>query len=641
MLKMKKKFLLIPSHNFINQTDKSQLVYAFAIISFMFLIYYFLFFIFQSKFRFSPIVNKDLLNSFVVPVIGTKGYELYILFIGTNLYLIFSYLIIINSKIFTLFRSKIFQIIVIVPILIKILTTYPKKVADISINLPALSVFLVSLGLIMVISYKARSIIGKLSPALKSTLILTIWLFFTLFTILTIPVLSGSTTDYNFFIAPALKLLDGEQLGSFYIQYGLGEIVLFKYMLTLGLKLHQMQIIQAIIFSFWFLLYYFLALKLFKEKFFVFLFLLSLVLFRFIASPFHPILSPQGNPMRLDLWLPLFLIAIRFKILSPVTSLAFSAAYVLDNFFGLLYFLVYLSAIVALTLLKKLHHKTIQIKKMILILAPVIGSLFFQYRYFGSFFSPSAKLVDALDYWQMNISPHSMYWVSILILGLFLYTILKEKTGNLKANYLLLLGLALVELIYFFGRSHENNFMITSGILLVILFLTFEKLAKLYNLRKTLFSMSGIFILITSLIFSAPIFENLNRVYDHLKRGVLTDINPIDRAIDQDQDFLNNYATKKIYFISNYDAYLNYRYNLKQVGFYNPFIANLFLEDTIKLLIGISKDNYLILWEDSPVFKIENYNKSKLLSDQGLKFELTNGPTLADIKFFELNIVNR
>lgn len=638
---MKKKFLLIPSQDFSNQKDKSQLSYIFAVLSFLFLIYYFLFFIFQSKFRFPPMINKDLLNPFVVPVIGTKGYELYILFIGTCIYLIFSYLMMINSKIFILFKYKIFQIIVFVPILIKILTTYPRKVADISNNLLALSVFLVSLGLVIFIFYKVRPVFRKLPLTFKFSLILILWLAFTLFTILTIPVLTGSTTDYNFFIAPALKLLNGEKLGSFYLQYGLGETVLFKYMLALGLRLHHMQIIQAIIFSFWFLLYYLLALKLFREKFFVFLFLLSLVLFRFIASPYHPILSPQGNTMRLDLWLPLFLIVIRFKILSPITSLAFSTAYVLDNFFGLLYFFVYIVAILTLTLLKKLHNESIHIKTVILILVPVIASILFQYHYFGSFFSPSAKLVDDLDYWQMNISPHSMFWVGILVLALFIYIILKEKTRNLKENYLFLLGLALVGLIYFFGRSHENNLMITSGILLVILFITFDKLAKLYNLRKILFSMSGIFILITSLLFSAPIFENLNRVYDHLKRNVLIDINPIDKTIDQNQDFLNNYPAKKIYFISNSDAYLNYRYDLKQIGYYTPFIANLFMEDTNKLLLDLSKDNYLILLEDDPSFTIEQYNESKFLNGQGLRFELTGGLNLADIKFYELNIVNR
>jgi len=638
---MKKKFFLIPSRNFVNQTDKNQLSYIFAVLSFLFLIFYFLFFIFQSKFRFPPMINKDLLNSFVAPVIGTKGYELYILFIGTCLYLLFSYLMMINSKISILFKSKIFQITLFIPVLIKILTTYPRKVADISNNLTALSIFLVSLGLVIVIAYKVRSIFSKPSLTFKFSLILILWLAFTLFTILTIPVLTGSTTDYNFFIAPALKLLKGEPLGSFYLQYGLGEIVLFKYMLALGLRLHHMQIIQAVIFSFWFLLYYFLALKLFKEKFFVFLFLLLLVLFRFIASPYHPILSPQGNTMRLDLWLPLFLIAIHFKIFSPVTALAFSTAYILDNFFGLLYFLVYLLAILASTLLKKLHNESIHIKTVILISIPVIASLFFQYRYFGSFFSPSAKLVDDLDYWQMNISPHSMFWVSLLVLGLFLFIILKEKNGNLKENYLLLLGLAIVELIYFFGRSHENNLMITSGILLLMLFISFDKLAKLYNFRKILFSLSGIFILITSLLFSTPIFENLNRVYDHLKRSVLIDVNPIDRAIDHNHDLLNIYPTKKIYFISNYDAYLNYRYGLKQAGYYSPFIANLFMEDTIRLLLDLSKDNYLILLEDKPYFNIERYNESKFLNDKGLRFELTGDLNLSGIKFFELNIINR
>ena len=83
-------------------------------------------FLFQSKFRFPSAIDKDLLNTWVSPVIGTKGLELYILFIGTCVYLLFSYLMMVNNKIFSLFTNRFFQIALFIPITIKI--TAEKKV---------------------------------------------------------------------------------------------------------------------------------------------------------------------------------------------------------------------------------------------------------------------------------------------------------------------------------------------------------------------------------------------------------------------------------------------------------------------------------------------------------------------------------
>ena len=617
------------------------LTFSLSVISFLFLIYYFLFFALQSKFRFPPNINQDLLNPFVVPVTGTKGLELYILFLGTCLYLLLAYLLFINHQRLTLLKSKIVLFALSIPVIIKLLTTNPRNVAEISDNTIALSALLIFLGFSIFILYKFRSSTRRVTGALKIGLVSAVLLFFTLFVILTTPVLTGSTIDFNFFIAPALKLIDGEKLGSFYIQYSLGEILLFKYLLQQGAKLHHMQIVLAVIFSVWFLLYYFLAIKIFKEKFFVVLFLISLVLFKLLASPYHPMLSPQASTMRLDLWLPLFLVSFQFGLFSPVTSTAFSLAYIFDNFFGLFYFVVYLAFLAVFAFFRKRQDENLKIGKVIQLSIPITIAVFFQHYYFGSFFSQSARLVDDLDYWQLNISPHSMFWIILLILGLFLYISLKQKTKYLKENYFLLMAFAVTGLVYFFGRSHENNLMTTSGIILVLLFLNLDQISSIYGFKKSLFLLSSLFILTISFFFSKPILTNLNNVYNHLQRRVLVDVNPIDKSISQSPNLLANYQTGKIFLISGYDAYLNYRYSLKQEGYFSPFIANLFMEDTIRLIKELSKKDYTILLEDVSWFRAEIYNESIFLKKDGLKFFLKEGPSLGKIKFYQLIVAQR
>src|SRR5687768_9261093 len=92
-----------------------------------------------------------------------------------------------------------------------------------------------------------------------------------------------SVFDYNFFIGPALKIASGEQLGTFYIQYNLIGTYLFRMMVGLGLKAHQMQAVVGAVFVLWLWLYYLLAARLFDSRFMVVLFMIGLFVVRFMS----------------------------------------------------------------------------------------------------------------------------------------------------------------------------------------------------------------------------------------------------------------------------------------------------------------------------------------------------------------------
>lgn len=608
-----------------------------SVISLVFCVYYFSFFLFYRFFRFPPDINKSLLNSWVWQVIGSKGIEIYILFFGTLSFLIASYFAIIYSKLIPFISNKIVQIILISVLILKVITTYPKKIIGVTPSIPV-NIFLISIVLaIIYLGFKYNRRFLKLGKNIKSSYLIIFWLLFAVITILSIQ--KVSYTDYNFFIGPGLKLSYGERLGSFYMQYGLSETYLFKFMIELGLKLHHMQLILALILTFFFILYQKVSLNLIKDRVLLFLFMFTLILLRFLALEFPAISSPQANPMRLDLWLPLFFMVYKFGFYSILTSAAFSLGYIADDFFGLMFLGVYIIAVTILSLKSWLDKNTVHWRKGFLIVLPIALALSIHFYFFGTITSQSAKLVNDLMYWQMVISPYSMFWPYICVLPLFLYLSLKGKDKFRRSLDIFLLGLALVELIYFYGRSHEHNLLTTSGILVLILYLTFDKLRVEFKLKNSLYLISSTLLVIITFSFSQYIILNFTTAFNHISRKKILESNQIDKDIEKNMDFFKNYQTDKIFIMSFADAYINYRYKLKQTGYYSPFVANLYKEDTINLLRSLAGKGYILLYEEGDWFNVEEYND--FLKNKGVKFQSSKSKTLGNLQFNELKIIEK
>ena len=410
-------------------------------------------------------------------------------------------------------------------------------------------------------------------------------------------------------------------------------------MIDLGFKLHHMQFILAIILIFFFILYYKLASSLIKARFLLFLFMLNLILFRFLGLTFHAISSPQANPIRLDLWLPLFYIVTKFGFLSPVTSISFALAYLADDFFGLLMLAVYIIAIIFPVLRAIIKKDVTNLPKICFLLVPISLALYLHFYFFGTIISQSAKLVNDLKYWQMVISPYSMFWPFLLVFPLFLYISLHGRNQFQKQIYVFLLGLASVELIYFYGRSHEHNLLTTSGILLLILYLTLDKLKGVYKLKWNLYLVPLFLLIAITVLFSQYIILNLKTVFTRLSSGHILESNQIDKNIDRNPMFFDNYLTNKIFLMGFNDAYLNYRYNLTQIGYYSPFVANLYKDETIDLLKSLSLKGYTLLYEEGAWFNLDEYNN--YLKNSNIQFQSSRAKSLGELQFNELKIVEK
>lgn len=568
------------------------------------------------------------MDSWVWPVVGSKGLELEILFFGSTIFVLTAYIAAVNFKKIPLVSTRLVEHALILALVGKLITTFPATIA-VSANIAAVTLLLFFTVITIFVLFRYQKYIKRYLSILFA--------IFAAIVILSIQEIHDS--DFNFFVGPALKLHQGEPLGSFFIQYGILEIYLFKFMIDLGLKLHHMQLTLALIFICFLFLYYKVAKSQIKDRFLVYLFMFSLIIFRFLALKFHTISSPQATPMRLDLWVPLFLITSKFGFFSPISSASFALAYIADDVFGFVTLSVYITAIAFLTIRAVLVKEIVNFKNLFLLFIPITSAFLIHLYFFKSITSPAAKLFNELQYWRLVISPYSMYWPFLLIFPLFLYLTLTRKNQFQKQLSVFLLGLALVEMIYFFGRSHENNLMATSGILLLIFFMTLERLKEFYKKGISIYVAPIVLIMAITIMFSQNIILNLTTAFERLKSGQIFKENRIDRDIDQNPVFMESYQTKKIYLMGFNDAYLNYRYNLNQVGYYSPFVANLFKKETIKLLEDLESMDYVILYEEGSWFNIAEYND--YLKNTNIEFLSEKSKSLGNLQFYELKVAKK
>lgn len=375
-----------------------------------------------------------------------------------------------------------------------------------------------------------------------------------------------SVHDYAFFLGPANKILHGEPWGSFYQQYGLGQTLLFAGMMKLGFPLAGMQAVLALIFAFWIFLYYRLARRLFRNQALVLIFMAALILFRVLAFRYSTLSQPQTSPLRMDLWVPLLLVWARYGFASPATALAFGAVYLLDNQFGALFCGLYLAALAAGCLLK---HPTLAGRTptgIALLALPALGAFAFQLLVYQSPISPAGSHYQSNHIGFLPIDPHSLFWPMAFLLGLSLLLIAPRR----RPLHLFLFPVAAIELLYFFGRSHENALFMLSGIFLVIYFLALDHLAARLGRPAPAQAIAAVLIGCSVFLFEGGIWSRVAQAQRTLiARAWLAPV-PEEIRADGYPDWAREFPGRKIIFVSPDDAYLYYRFGLPMPGFWSP-----------------------------------------------------------------------
>lgn len=464
-------------------------------------------------------------------------------------------------------------------------------------------------------------------------------LLFTVFTVLVILQLDeASAFDYGFVIGPALKLSFGEHLGSFYMQYGLFMTYLFKWMVDLRLTLSHMQVVMGVIFALWYVFFWLLAKKLIKDSRLAFLCLVALFGLRFLAIRHDPTLIPQASPMRLDLWAPLLLVAYTFGLTSPFTALSFAIGYLLDNSFGLFYILAYYATVGSLFVLG-FRKRTIPIKSFALLFAPLLVALGVQVMLFGSLFSSAALLYARLLISFIPTSYTSYLWIVLAFLPIALYSFLLEPDARVKQVLFLFFAITLIQLNYFYGRSHEHNLLNLSGLLVFLFFFTLDRLRRVFSLRYSPVLLGVGFIVLGSVFFSGEANRKLTRAWARLATLNFSYTNTADSRAEEFAKVRLRYRTQKVYLLSDIDSYVYYRNNIHPPGYFNPFWANVLLDDTVGFLLDLVDQGYtLVFWKDERFILdfLEKLNQSSVIQKKAKEFDYVDSQ---DRRFWEVVLI--
>jgi len=278
--------------------------------------------------------------------------------------------------------------------------------------------------------------------------------------------------DYFYFFAPALRTLKGYALSQSYFQYD--QLLSFFVMgwLKFGLPLDRFHICVEFFYLIFFVGTYFFVKNFFLNKQLAFYFVFSLVLIKIYGNLGPPLMCPQVSPIRLDLWLILVALCLWKGPSHWTLGLALGFFLVFHHGFGLIYGISYLFLFFFISVLDRSIFK----QYILNICLMTIGELV------NRFFVASDKIMPGLNYVKYNIgfmpiNPKSFFWyVPVMVSATAL--LLWKSRAQLPQRYfqagIFLVLLAIGNLLYFFGRSHENNLINIAAILWLVFFVLMD-----------------------------------------------------------------------------------------------------------------------------------------------------------------------
>ncbi len=422
------------------------------------------------------------------------------------------------------------------------------------------------------------------------------WMCLALFTVLASS--PAFVYDYGFVMGPAGHLLQGEAWDSFYQQYGLAQTLFFAAMMKAGLSVQGMQIGVAGLFAVWLFCFRGLARALIADPMLRRLFVATVILVRFAAFRTYPFNFPQTSVARLELWAPLALCWARFGPASPLTAWAFGAAYLGDSQFGALLCGAYIAAVLAGMAWKHPAFAGLGPRRVAALVFPGALACAFHVAVFHSPVSTAGKLYFSLRIDMLPIEAHSLFWPLAWLLAACLAACLRKR----QPLELFLFPVLVIQLMYFFGRSHENNLLNVAGIILLILFVGLDRVAEIKASAAISRRVAWALILATTVVFGGGIRGRFGRMAANLSADRWTERSPEEALADGLEKFVAAHSDRHILWVSPFDAYLNYRFGVPAVGFWSPFAAHIDVDETsgfLKERLGAGDLAVLVGWDSA------------------------------------------
>jgi hypothetical protein len=472
--------------------------------------------------------------------------------------------------------------------------------------------------------------------------------------LLLIPVCFISTApiewyDYSLILAPALRLLDGVSIPEIYFQYDLLLSFIGLAWMKLGLDLNLFQVVGQCAYYLLLLGVFAFSRRWFFDKRLPVFLLVASVLLRIYAGPFDAIHSFQITPLRLDLWL-ILLMLMYFKRPDHWSAGVFCGVMlVLHKSFGIIYSAAYIELLLTLCIIEtagipgKFTEKAITALRIFFAknyrnLAMILAGAVTQYLLFrNANLSSDFSLVN-LKIGFIRIASTSFYWYVVALSGLAFMLLLKLR-DKLPANYLVA-GLCLNYLmignsLYFFGRSHQNNILNISIILLLLLFLVIDMASrflgkasgkpKLPFLQRNLGVIAGLaLVTLITAWYGNSIIDKTSIQAANIRKGQF--IYPSEVREQDIQRTLSEVKSvtgdnPKVYFVGDLDFLLNYYGRYTPVGYYSPVYAWISKREFNKFLQGLVGQGYY------------------LVVDNGLEQEVLSSLNMSHYKYIQGYIV--
>lgn len=453
-------------------------------------------------------------------------------------------------------------------------------------------------------------------------------LVFALAALLLIPVCFISTRsitwhDYQFILAPALRLFHGANVSEIYLPYDLLLSLVGLAWIKLQLDPNLFQVVGQGAFYLLLLGLFVFSRRWFVDKRLPVFLLVALVLVRIYAVLGGAATAFQVTPIRLDLWLILLLL-VYFKGPHHWSAGVFCGLLLLlHHNFGLIYSAAYIQLLLTLCVIN-----TVKLPAGIIRTAQTAAIAFFKRNYpnfalmlagavahYLLFKNP--EIQDDLNFIRMGIgfakiATDSFYWYVVAGIGLSFMLLLRLRT-RIPDNYLAasfcLIYLVIGNSLYFFGRSHENNIINISAILLLLFFLLLDlaglvlakdsgKPAKLLNRGNLGILVSLVLIASITVWYGGNIiakaaaqahiagkgqFVYPSRISKQSVLDVIAQVKPVTGD------------NPKVYFVDYYDFLFDYYGGYAPVGYYNPMHSLVSRREFEKFLQRLLDEGYYLV----------------------------------------------
>jgi len=451
------------------------------------------------------------------------------------------------------------------------------------------------------------------------------------------PIGKISYSDYAYVLAPALKVIQSGKLTAAYFQYDFLPSIPAWFVLKLGGGTNDFRlVIQAGMF-FFMIAVFAIGRKIFVHKnLAVYLFML-LVLVRFFMNESDITTTPQVTAIRLDWWLLLVAICFKWGLSDIKLGLSLLLLMVLHNGFGEIYFTIFFITTVFL-LCFQIYDNHVNGRGLLFLntlyewvkmYAPnfflALAGIFTYWLVTGKVVSESLLLYQRFQLGMLPMQQDSAYWYFGAIFT-FCFVLLLLFKDEFNKRYwqtsVFVMFLFVGNSIYFFGRSHENNIINISGILLFVVVLTSDILLQLFSKQgimkpgeKAIALAPVYFILFVLTVEHACNFGWDTRDYlaslrveiHNMRRGHFRVKDDIPSDFDLATIANLTHGNRQIYFMTygrNIDFYLYYRGHYEMPTKFVPIESWLLTSEKIDFANNKLNSGYYVIASDTDaIFK--------------------------------------